>query len=91
MENQIYIMSTNWAGEKNGGTVFCPPFIDGQMNYLEKLNDRPDVLTGIVDLVHLNEIRNKYPYLKDRSNNLDPMEPGRLLESNNQRKDEVAS
>ena len=72
MENQIYIMSTNWAGEKNGGTVFCPPFIDGHMNCSEKLNDSPDVLTGIVDLEHLYEIRDKYPYLKDRSDNLDP-------------------
>ena len=67
MENQIYIMSTNWAGNENGSTVFCPPFIDGQVNCIEKLNDDPGVLSGVVDLEYLNEIRNRYPYLKDRS------------------------
>jgi len=25
VENTMYIMSTNWAGPNNGGTIFCPP------------------------------------------------------------------
>lgn len=65
MENQIYIMSTNWAGDENGSTVFCPPFIDSEKHCIEKLHDVPGVLSGVVDLQYLEHIRKKYPYLVD--------------------------
>lgn len=70
LENQIYIMSTNWAGDKNGGTVFCPPFNDGQKHRMEKLADTPGVLSGVADLRYLEDIRNRYPYLIDRCGKL---------------------
>jgi len=66
MENSIYIMSTNWAGPDNGCTAFCPPFLDGQKCKLEKLGTAPGVLSGIVDLGYLEEVRRTYSYLTDR-------------------------
>lgn len=66
MENSIYIMSTNWAGPENGGTAFCPPFIDGGKNKLKKLGRTPGVLKGIVDIRYLEAVRHTYPYLTDR-------------------------
>ena len=67
MENQIYIMSTNWAGLGNGRSAFCPPFVDGQSNSIQSLGDSPGVLSGVVDLHYLMEVRKKYPYRSDRS------------------------
>ncbi len=67
VENTIYIMSTNWAGPNNGGTAFCPPFVDGDKACLHKLKTKPDVLTGTVDMMHMENIRAQYPYLMDRN------------------------
>ena len=67
MENSIYIMSTNWAGRYNGWTAFCPPFIDGEKFKLKKLGIAPGVLSGIVDICLLEEVRRTYPYLTDRN------------------------
>jgi len=66
MENSIYIMSTNWAGPDNGCTAFCPPFLDGEKLKLEKLGTAPGVLSGIVDMHYLEEVRRTYSYLADR-------------------------
>ncbi|WP_457554234.1 carbon-nitrogen hydrolase family protein [Desulfobacula sp.] len=66
MENSIYIMSTNWAGLDNGCTAFCPPLLDSESK-LEKLGSAPDVLSGIVDMRYLKEVRRKHPYLTDRN------------------------
>ena len=67
MENQIYIMSTNWAGKDNGSTLFCPPFVDARTHRMATLQEEPGVLTGVVDLGYLEEIRDRYPYLIDKS------------------------
>ena len=67
VENTIYIMSTNWAGLNNGGTVFCPPFVDGGKACLSRLKAKPGVLVGTVDMAHLKYEREKYPYLQDRN------------------------
>lgn len=67
MENSIYIMSTNWAGQNGGGTAFCPPFLDGAKSKLEKLGCDPGVLYGTVDISYLKEVRRIYPYLLDRN------------------------
>ena len=70
MENSIYIMSTNWAGPDNGGTAFCPPFLDGEKCRLESLGESPGVLSGIVDIRYLEEVRRTYPYLTDRNSDM---------------------
>ena len=70
MENSIYIMSTNWAGPDNGCTAFCPPFIDGEKCKLEKLGTAPGVLSGIVDIGYLEEVRRTYSYLTDRKGDM---------------------
>jgi len=70
VENTIYIMSTNWAGLNNGGTAFCPPFVDGDEACLNKLKTKPDVLIGTVDTAHLENVKKKYPYIKDRNQDM---------------------
>lgn len=67
VENTIYIMSTNWAGQENGHTVFCPPFVDGQESRLSKLESEPGLLIGTVDVDHLERVRKNYTYLEDRN------------------------
>jgi predicted amidohydrolase len=67
MENSIYIMSTNWAGMDNGCTAFCPPFLDGKNRRLEKLGSAPGVLSGIIDIRYLEEVKRTYSYLADRN------------------------
>ena len=63
-------MSTNWAGPVNGGTAFCPPFIDDEKCKMEKLGTSPGVLSGIVDIRYMEEVRRKYPYLTDRNDDM---------------------
>jgi len=70
VENTIYIMSTNWAGLNNGSTVFCPPFVDGDKAIPSKLESRSKVLIGTSDMAHLSCVRKKYPYLKDRNQDM---------------------
>jgi omega-amidase len=70
MENAIYIMSANWAGLDNGSTAFCPPLLDEKKSKLEKLGSVPGVLSGIVDLGHLEEARRIHPYLSDRNSEM---------------------
>jgi hypothetical protein len=60
-------MSTNWAGPDNGCSAFCPPFLDGENCKLEKLGPAPGVLSGVVDIRYLEEVRRTYPYLTDRN------------------------
>jgi predicted amidohydrolase len=70
VENTIYIMSTNWAGQENGHTVFCPPFVDGQEFRLNKLESEPGLLVGTVDVDHLERVRKTYTYLEDRNRSM---------------------
>ena len=70
VENTIYIMSTNWAGLNNGGTVFCPPFVDGDKDCQSSIGKKPGVLIGTIDTAQLKSVREKYPYLKDRNQDM---------------------
>ncbi len=63
-------MSTNWAGQENGHTVFCPPFVDGQEFRLNKLESEPGLLVGTVDVDHLERVRKTYTYLEDRNRSM---------------------
>jgi nitrilase len=65
MENGIYIMSTNRAGDYNGCSIFCPPFVDNQVKPTS-LGSAEGVLVGKIDLSTLEEIRSTYPFLQDR-------------------------
>jgi nitrilase len=65
MENSIYIMSVNRAGEYNGCSVFCPPFVDHETLPVS-MGSEEGLLKGEVDLDHLQRIRSTYPFLKDR-------------------------
>jgi predicted amidohydrolase len=35
-----------------------------------KLKSKPDVLIGTVDMAHLESVKKKYPYLKDRNQDM---------------------
>jgi len=63
-------MSTNWAGPDNGCTAFCPLFLDGEQCKLEKLGTASGVLSGIVDIGYLEEVRRTYSYLTDRNGDM---------------------
>ncbi len=66
MENSIYIMSINSAGDNNGGSIYSPPFIDYKQSCPTILNTAEGILEGIVDLDYLEEIRTTYSFLNDR-------------------------
>ncbi len=68
MENSVYVMSPNRAGPKNGGSVFCPPFVDYRSARPATLADglAEGILAGEVDLDYLEKVRNAYTLLADR-------------------------
>ena len=68
IENSMYIMSINRAGEENGHSVFCPPYPDFESIQPTYLDDREaeGLLVGEVDLNVLEHLRRTYPLLSDR-------------------------
>ena len=44
--------------------------LDGENCKLEKLGTAPGVLSGIVDIRYLEEVRRTYPYLSDRNGDM---------------------
>lgn len=65
LENQVYVLSLNRAGEDFGGSMFCPPWVD---------ETRPEVIFPKtetcriveIDLEQLRAARGHYTFLEDR-------------------------
>lgn len=65
LENQIYWLSVNRAGEKFGRSILCPPWVD---------DDTPETVLGApqalayfeVDKQSITQVRKRYPFQQDK-------------------------
>ena len=68
LENQIYLLSLNRAGEEYGNSQFCPPWIDYSTSPTI-LKDKEDVIIGEIDTDLIHKVREEYRFREDRKNN----------------------
>lgn len=68
LENQIYLLSLNRAGEEYGNSIFCPPWIDYNTSPTT-LESKEDVIIGEIDTKLIRKIREEYRFREDRKNN----------------------
>ena len=66
MENQIYFLSLNRAGENYGSSLFCTPWVDSNNPGLPFPQETEQFESIEIDTDLIERVRNKYPLLKDR-------------------------
>lgn len=66
MENQLYLLSLNRAGNDYGDSIFCPPWIDGEQPASHFSRHREDFRYFVLDRKTINKTREQYTFLKDR-------------------------
>ncbi|MCT4604040.1 MAG: carbon-nitrogen hydrolase family protein [Marinifilum sp.] len=64
LENQIYMLSLNRAGEKYGNSIFCPPWIDYKSSPTV-LQEKEDIIIGEIDMDIINKVREEYRFRDD--------------------------
>ncbi|MBL4561506.1 MAG: carbon-nitrogen hydrolase family protein [Labilibaculum sp.] len=68
LENQIYLLSLNRAGEEYGNSIFCPPWIDYNTSpALHK--SKEEIIIGEIDTDLIQKIRKEYRFREDRKEN----------------------
>lgn len=72
IENQFHLLSLNRAGENYGASCFVPPWIDGPKQPVIFDNDETFRLLE-VDSTFTAEVRDRYPYRKDRLDDYDTL------------------
>jgi nitrilase len=65
LENQIYMLSLNRAGDEYGNSIFCPPWIDYRTTPTI-LNGAEDVIMGEIDTEIIQKVRDEYRFREDR-------------------------
>ena len=65
MENQIYWLSLNRAGENFGGSVFCAPWVDEETP-LQVLGSAEECLYIDIQQTEIDRIRGAYTFTSDR-------------------------
>ena len=66
MENQLYLLSLNRAGEDYGDSIYCPPWIDENQPATHFATHAEDFRYFKLDQQVLSNTRAKYTFLKDR-------------------------
>ncbi len=74
MENQSYLLGTNRVGTDGTGvpSIGGTCLIDPRGNEVQRLDDKPGLLTGILELDRVREFRRSFPAWKDA----DTFDPG---------------
>ena len=67
VENQIYFLSLNRAGERYGNSIFCPPWVDEHNPGLRFPQTAEKFETIEVDAAVIERVRKTYPFLADRA------------------------
>ncbi|MCY1635849.1 carbon-nitrogen hydrolase family protein [Marinifilum sp. D737] len=65
LENQIYMLSLNRAGEEYGNSIFCPPWIDYHTSPTV-LNEKEDLIIDEIETDIINQVREEYRFREDR-------------------------
>ncbi len=64
LENQVYVLSLNRAGDSYGGSMFCPPWID-QNIAMTRLGNSEELAYFDVDKGEIARVRETYSFRKD--------------------------
>jgi predicted amidohydrolase len=65
LENQVYFLSLNRAGQEWGGSFFCPPWIDNELKPV-LLGCEENTYIFTLDKSLIRTIRQTYPFRQDR-------------------------
>lgn len=65
MENQVYVLSLNRAGQDFGHSIFCPPWV-GKETPDVGFGDGEELKTFTLDAEAIKQARAAYPYRRDR-------------------------
>ncbi len=66
MENQIYMLSLNRAGEDFGNSLFCGPWVDEE-SPATPFPERAEALVSLtIDPASIEAVRQRYSFLRDR-------------------------
>jgi len=65
LENQIYMLSLNRAGEKYGNSIFCQPWMDYNSSPTI-LKEQEEVFIGEIDTDIIHKVREEYQFRKDK-------------------------
>lgn len=65
LENQVYALSVNRAGEHFGNSIFCPPWIDWKVKPTI-LGEGEEILEKEIDTEIIKKVREEYQFRKDR-------------------------
>lgn len=65
LENQVYLLSLNRAGENYGQSLFCEPWVDNETQPFQ-FNDGEQLKTFELTKEQVYKARDKYTFLKDR-------------------------
>jgi len=66
MENQLYLLSLNRAGEQYGDSIFCLPWMDENQPEVHFATHDEDFRYLQIERSSIDEAREKYTFLKDR-------------------------
>ncbi|MEM7206582.1 MAG: carbon-nitrogen hydrolase family protein [Pseudomonadota bacterium] len=66
LENQVYFLSLNRAGDHFGNSIFCSPWVDDDHPAELFAAHEEDFRSLVVDAAHIESVRNKYTFLADR-------------------------
>lgn len=66
MENQIYLLSLNRAGDDFGDSIFCPPWMDKDSPKISFSSHDEDFRYLTLHRSTITEARTQYPFLQDR-------------------------
>ena len=65
IENQIYFLSLNQAGEQWGSSIFCPPWVDGQ-HQPTLFGSETEANIFVIEKERIAAARSQYPYAQDK-------------------------
>jgi len=66
LENQLYLLSLNRAGEHYGDSIFCPPWMDEDHPVTHFATHEEDFQYLIIDRSTIETAREQYTFLEDR-------------------------
>ncbi len=72
LENQVYLLSLNRAGEDFGASLFCPPWVDGTQP-ATVFGNAETLQMFTLDKAVIKRARETYPFLADRLDDYDAM------------------
>jgi len=73
MENQLYLLSLNRAGERYGNSIFCAPWMDDSQGATHFAAREEDFRLLAINRNDIISARRKYTFLKDKIGNYDTL------------------